>query len=343
LLTQDTLNNSKPGPNIQITDPFTTATIMAAQLRAQGAKVIIAITHLGIAQDIQLAKAVKLDLILGGHDHELMLTQSNGTPIYKLGSDARKLGDIEVNISAPDGKIISVNCNAIPVTPNIPEDPRTKAIVDDYEKQLDSKLGVTLSDQLGKTTTDLDALQSTVRASESNVGDYIADAFRQFGNADVGLINGGGLRSDTTYPAGNLSYRDVYSILPFSDKIVVIKVTGAELKKALERSVSKVVEEKQDGAFLQIAGLRFVYSGTRPAGSRVTSVTVNGQPLDDNKEYSVSTTQYVASGSEGYDSFKGKTITTPPGNNDDVKVITTAIQQAGTISPKIDGRITRTN
>lgn len=342
VLTLETLRNSQPGPNIEILDPIVIAQSLVPQMRAQGAQVIIALTHLSVNDDKQLAKAVKVDLILGGHEHELIQTKSGETPIYKMGSDARNLGRIEIKVSAKTGAVQSIDCKVIPVTKDVPEDPRAKAIIDDYEKQLEARIGVTLDEKIGESGVDLDAQQATVRAQESNLGDFIADTYREATGADVAVLNGGGIRSDRLYPAGPITNRHVLSILPFKNKIVVIQVTGAELRKALERGVSRVVEDKEDGGFLQVAGLKFVYDGLRPAGSRIVRVTIAGRAINDNKRYKLATISYLAEGNEGYEMIGGKPDLTPPGASKfDIDLVLDKIKKTQNISPRTDGRITR--
>jgi 5'-nucleotidase len=341
LLTKDTMKNSQPGPDIDFLDPIATARSLVPQMRAQGATVIIALTHLAMEEDKRLAQAVRLDLILGGHDHELMQSRAAGTPIYKMGSDARNLGRIEVKIAAKTGEVQNIEAQIIPVTKDVPEESRTRAIIDDYERRLEEKLGVKLDDTIGESTVALDAEQESVRGRESNVGDLIADTFREVTKADVALINGGGIRSDRLYPAGPITNRHFYSILPFKNKVVLIQVKGSELRKALERGVSSVVENGEDGGFPQVSGLQFVYNGLRPPGSRLVSVTVQGQPLDDNRAYSLATISYLASGNEGYEMLGNKPDMIPPADSKyDVDIMLEKIK-SGPVSPQIDGRITR--
>jgi len=343
LLTADTAQTSQPGPDIEILDPIATARDLVPQMRAQGAQVVIGLTHLLLADDKRLAEAVPLDLILGGHDHQLIAPEAGMTPIYKMGSDARNLGRLDLKIDARSGKLQSSEWTVIPVTQGVQEDARVRAIIDDYENKLGGVLGgINLEEKIGESTVDLDAEQESVRAREANVGDFIADTFREATGADVGLVNGGGLRSDLLYKAGPITNRIVYSILPFKNKVVMIAVTGAELRSALERGVSRIIEQTEDGGFPQIAGLRFVYNGLRPPGSRITSVTVGGQPLDDNKSYKLATISYIAGGNEGYDMFRGKADLLPPGSNQtDADLVRQKIKQALKISPTLDGRISR--
>jgi 5'-nucleotidase len=340
LLTQDTAHTSQPGPTISFLGPIPTARDLAAELRSQGVTVVIALTHLAMSEDQQLAREVKLDLILGGHEHELLQSTSNGTPIYKMGSDARNLGRIELKIDSKTGQVSTIDLKIIPVTKDVPEDPRTRSIIDDYERQLEARLGVKLDDKVGQSDVELDAQQASVRGRESNVGDFVADCYRAETGADVAIVNGGGIRSDRLYPKGPITNRHVYSMLPFKNKLVMIEVTGSELRQALERGVRKVVEEREDGGFPQVSGLRFVYDKSHPPGSRVVSVTVGGKSLSEGATYKLATINYLADGNEGYEMFRGKPDLLPAGKNRfDVDVVLDAIRKSSPISPRLDGRI----
>ncbi|HYV07523.1 MAG TPA: 5'-nucleotidase C-terminal domain-containing protein [Blastocatellia bacterium] len=341
VLTLETLHTSQPGPDIEIQDPISVGQTIVQQMRAQGAQVIIGLTHLSVDDDKKLAKAAPINLILGGHEHELIQTQSGDTPIYKMGSDARNLGRIELRVSASTGAVQSIDCKVIRVTKDVPEDTRTRAIIDEYEKQLEARLGVSLDEKIGESQVDLDAQQTSVRAKESNLGNLIADTFREWTNSDVALVNGGGIRSDRLYPAGPVTNRHVYSILPFKNKIVLIQVTGAELRQALERGVSRVVEEGEDGGFAQVSGVRFVYDGKRAPGSRIVSATVGKNKLDNKKSYKLATVSYLADGNEGYTMLKGKPDLTASGMSKfDVDLMLEKIKKTR-VSPQTDGRITR--
>ncbi len=337
LVTPDTENTSKPGPETEFQDPLQTAARLVPEMRARGATVIVAITHLSMSQDKQLARSAAIDVIIGGHEHTLLQSLSGCAPIFKMGSDARNLGRIELNISA-SGKLESIDWEVIPVTNSVPEDPQTAAVVAEYEK----KLGAELDLPVGRTRIVLDARPETSGSCETGLGDFIADAYRKATGAGVALINSGSIRSDTTYGPGALSRRDILSIQPFDDPIVKVEVTGAVLRAALEHGVSKVAEEKGSGRFPQVSGLRFAFDGRRPAGSRVTAVTVNGQPLDDQKTYTLATSAFVLAGGDSYTMFRGARILIKPEEGQiGATIVMVAVAAAGEIAPQTDGRIQR--
>ena len=338
ILTPETAKNSSPGKDVRFLDPNKTAARIVQQLRARGATVIIAITHLTMPEDKRLARAAKIDVIIGGHEHSVLQSQSGCTPIFKIGSDARLLGRIDLNISKVTRRIESIDYSPIPVTDAVPDEPATAAIIGEYEK----KLSVELDKPVGNTTVELDARQITSRSRETNLGSFITDAFRQATNADVAIMNGGSIRSNATYGPGALTKRDVLSILPFENTVVKAEVTGAQLRAALEHSVAKIVEESESGRFLQVSGLQFSYDGRKPPGSRVVQVTINGQALELKKNYTLASGTYLLEGGDGYAMFKGvKYVISAEDAKVEAVILAAAINTAGTISPNVDGRIKR--
>jgi 5'-nucleotidase len=191
LLTTDTKTASKPGPNVVFLDPIATARRIVRQLRAKGVRVIVAITHLSMAEDKKLASAVDLDVILGGHEHTLLMAHAGRTPILKMGSDARNVGRIDLTISRATRSVESIDWEVIPVTKAIPDDPATSTVVAKYERML----ALELDKSVGTTSVELDARQQTNRSRETNLGSFVTDAYRAALGADVALINGGSIRS----------------------------------------------------------------------------------------------------------------------------------------------------
>jgi 5'-nucleotidase len=338
LLTTDTKTSSSPGENIRFVDPIATARRLVPQMRAAGATVIIAVTHLTMSEDKKLAATGLVDVIIGGHEHELLQSMAGHTPIFKWGSDARTLGRIDLNIRAATRKIESIDWAGIPVTDATADDPDAAAVIAQYE----TKLSAELDKPLGRTTVELDSLNIHVRTQETNLGNLIADACRQWAKADVALFNGGSIRANTTFAAGPLTKRDVISMLPFQNPVVKIETTGAQIKAALENGVSQVVEESESGRFPQVSGLQFEYDGRKPVGSRVVKITINGQPIDEKKTYTLASNTYLIEGGDGYSMFKNaKYLINEESAEIDSTIVSNLISTAGEISPKVEGRIKR--
>jgi 5'-nucleotidase len=267
-----------------------------------------------------------------------------------MGSDARNLGRIDLNLARVGSarrlpgrttrrgrfKLQSADFQAIPVTDSIADDPEVAAVVSEYEKQLNTSLG----EVIGKTSVTLDARASVVRFGESNLGDFLADVYKQALGADCALVNSGGIRSDTTYGPGDLTKKDILSILPFENTLVKVRVTGAHIKRLLEHGISVAGEE--DGRFPQVSGLRFTYDARRPVGSRVISLEAGGSAIEPDKSYTIAVSAYVLGGGDGYD-FKGAEVLVKPEEGPvEPDVVMEAIRKLGTIAPQVEGRIKST-
>ncbi len=340
LLTTDTATSSSPGKNIRFVDPILTARRLVPKMRAEGATIIVALTHLAMPEDKLLAQTGLVDVILGGHEHELLQSHAGRTPIFKWGSDARVLGRIDLNINPKTLHLESLDWAGIPVTDATPDDPEAAKVIAEYEK----KLSAELDKPLGRTAVELDGTNLGSRTRETNLGNLIADAFRFTTKADIAIVNGGSIRANATFTAGSISKRDVVSMLPFENPIVKIEATGAQIKAALENGISQIVEASESGRFPQVSGLAFEYDARKPAGSRVVSVTINGQPLDEKKTYTMASSVFLIEGGDGYTMFKSaKLLITPESAAIDSAVLSDFISAAGEVSPKIEGRIKRLN
>jgi len=200
-----------------------------------------------------------------------------------------------------------------------------------------------LDQVVGRTDVELDLKSADVRTKETNMGDFIADAFRLATGADVGLVNGGSIRADTTIEPGVITRRDVLSTLPYNNKVVKVQLTGAIIRAALEHGVASSGKESQPGGFPQVSGIRYTFDIGRPPGKRITSITINGKPLDDRASYTLATTSYVAiDAGDGYDMFRqGTLVIRPEQAPSETDILLKAIAAVPAIAPKTDGRITR--
>ncbi|HXT62372.1 MAG TPA: 5'-nucleotidase C-terminal domain-containing protein [Pyrinomonadaceae bacterium] len=338
ILLPETLQTSRPGPDVDIAAPCATAARVVPKIHAAGAQVIVALTHLSMAEDKQLARCSGVDLIIGGHEHTLLESMAGHAPIFKMTSDARELGRIDLNLNRATGKLESIDWQVIQVTKETPDDSSFVAINEKYGELLKS-----LEQPVGRTEVTLDMKSEDVRTRETNMSDFIADAFREATGADVALVNGGSIRADTEIAPGVLTKRDVLSILPFNNKVVKIQITGATLRQALEHGVASVSVETQPGRFPHVSGIRFTYDASRKPGERVTSVVVNGKPLDEKQLYSLAATNYVAKDAgDGYDMFRdAKILIGPEQAPSESDILQKRIASVISIAPKTDGRVTR--
>jgi 5'-nucleotidase / UDP-sugar diphosphatase len=345
LLTPDTKHLSNTGPDVTFAPMVATARAAVKQLKDQGADVVVALTHATIADDRDLVREVRgIDVILGGHEHDPISFYEGGVFILKVGHDAEYLGVAQIEIEktqTPRGPQVKVWPRSWKVvsTAGVAADPTVAALVKAHEDKLDESLKIAV----GKTGVELDSRRATVRLKESAIGNLFADAIREATKADVAVTNGGGIRGDRTYAAGTtLTRRDVFTELPFGNVAVLLEISGADLRAALEEGVSAV--EEMAGRFPQVSGLRLVFDAKRPKGARVIEVTIGGKPLDPAATYRVATNEYMAAGGDGYASLKkGRPIIDASGGPLMATVVMDYITARGTVSPAVEGRIVEQN
>ena len=335
LTTPDMLRTSNVGPDIDVRDPIATARALSGDMRKSGVQLVVALTHQDMAADRAMAAAagVDVDVILGGHEHEPLVAEEGRTLITKAGSDARYLVQVDLWF-ATDGTLRERSWTFHEVSARIPDDPEVARLVAGYAAQL----GRELDTVVGRTAAPLDARRSPLRTQETNIGDFVADAMRARLGTDVALMNGGGIRSDRIVPVGPLTRRDVAALVPFHNVVVVLEMTGARLREAIEFGL--VDREREGGQFLQVSGMTLTFDPRRPAGDRVVAAQVGGAPLAPDGRYRVAVIDFIARGGGGITAFRDARVlvdfTSGPLLSD---VVLQAVTTAGTIAPQVDGRL----
>jgi len=319
LTTEKTAVLSNPGNGVTFTNPIKAAQKAVAALNAQNVNKIIALTHIGINADRELAQQVNgIDIIVGGHSHTPLGNMPDATvpyPIIEKSPDGNEvlivtdwewgkyLGDISLTFDN-NGEVISWQPSPTPVSKDIPPDSA-------FEKKLAqfaAPIEALRRKVIGKTTVTLDGDRAKVRTQETNLGNLIADAIldkTRPDKAQVAIINSGGIRS--SIPTGNITVGNVLEVLPFGNTIARLDLTGSQLKEALEKGVSKI--ENGEGRFPQVAGLRFEFNPKAPVGKRILSIQIqnsdgNYQPLAASSTYRVITNSFLLNGGDGYDVFQ---------------------------------------
>ncbi len=331
LLTEETETSSSPGTTT-FGDPVAVARAVVLLLRRDGARVIIALTHMRMQDDQELLRQVpEIDLVIGGHEHDPLTATVGGRLVAKAGSDAKWLGVTRFDL---DGSR-SAKHQLVEITDKTPSDPAMAALIKRYADQMSKELDVVI----GETTAALDARNATVRQQESNLGNFIADVMRAAVQSDLAMTNGGGIRTNALFPAGRIARKDVFGWLPFGNIVVKVAISGAAVRQALENGVSQW--EQVGGRFPQVSGLRYTFNPTRPAGSRVTEVRVGDQPVNDAATYTLATNDFMVRGGDGYSMLAGgQLLINPAGGPLMVTAVIEAIQRTRTISPRVEGRIT---
>lgn len=297
---------------------------------------VIVVSHVGINVDRAIAESVDgIDLIVGGHSHTPLRTPEvvNGTYIVQDWEYGKSLGRADLYYLGDE--LVAFSGGLKEYDETVQADPEIDQLVQEIVKNIDSVMNVVIA----KTEVPLDGDRSLVRTRETNVGNLIADIMLERTQsipgyeADVALANGGGIRAQL--PAGDITKKDLYSLLPFENNtLAIVEVTGAELKAALENGVSQV--ENGAGRFPQISGMSFTYDPRKPAGERVLEVHVGDSPLDLEKTYKLATIDFLAAGGDDY-----KMLNKPFFNTglSMYSIVEAALIERGVVNPKVEGRI----
>ena len=323
---------------------YNCAAAQVAALKEQGADLVVCLAHLGIDGSSEpytsydLAKNVKgIDFIIDGHSHSVITAGPNGEAIQSTGTAFANIGVITIDnatkqIVGNELKGIwhkeEVEGKDVTVVDYTTRDEKVaaaaKAIIDPIDQAYGEKCAVS------KVTLNGAKAPDGNRDSETNLGDLITDAMLWKIRSDatikvpvenvVAITNGGGIRA--TVKAGDITKKDINTVLPFGNTLAVVYVTGAELLEALEASTFCTPESL--GGFPQAAGVTFMvktyekydanpdpypkstYYGPKSI-QRVTIDNVNGKAFDPTATYAVVTNNFVAGGGDTYYAFAAAT------------------------------------
>ena len=310
---------------------YTAAQNAVDAARAEGADIVIAITHLGtdaasipFTSNDLIMNTTGIDAVLDGHSHstweqemvknaaseEVILT-STGTKLENVG--ALTIGyDAENDVPTLSTKLHNES---------LFQDDETAEFIAGIAVQFEGLLNeVVAHTDVDLTTKDPATGERMVRSGETNLGDLCADAYLNMLGADIAFVNGGGVRADIA--AGDITYGNIIKVHPFGNEACLILATGQQILDALELGSSGLPGEL--GGFLQVAGLTYEVDTSIPstveqdangaftgvAGERrVKNVLVNGEPIDPAGEYKLASHNFMLkNGGDGYAMFKDDEI-----------------------------------
>ncbi len=277
------------------------------RLKDEGAHIIVVLSHMGLEDDMQLARTREIDAILGGHTHRLLKEPqiAGRTLITQAGSNFTHAGRLSLYYSRPAGRILSFSHALVPL------------YVDKYgqydavEKIIDNRLADVVSEMsriIGQSEIRMSRSLTGEAAQhgELAIGNFQADIMRAVAGADIAFQNTGGIRADI--PKGDITVRDIWNLSPFGNSIITMNLSGMQLKELLELSAAHRYSR------LQISGLRMIYNSSLPRGRRVLNVFVmtdeGEETLDLEEKYKVATNSFLAQGGDGYSTFRnGEDVT----------------------------------
>lgn len=185
---------------------------------------------------------------------------------------------------------------------------------------------------LGKTEVYLDGARENVRSRETNLGNLICDSLVWISGAKIAITNGGGIRESVE--PGDITLEAVLSIHPFSNEVVTIELTGAEIVAALEHGVSTYPGW---GGFPHVSGIKYSFTPDRPAGQRILEVLYEGKPIDLEATFIVVTNGFLAAGGDAFEMLN-KEIVDSFGPMEEVLI--NFIREKEVVAPEVEGRIT---
>lgn len=319
------------GPEIE------TLAEQAQVLRKAGAEILIGIAHVARPTDDAIQRARLVDILLSGHDHDLYLRDDGQSLVVESSHDAHYVTAIDVFV----GPSVEGGRRRWRASPRIHDshdavpDPETLAVVERLERDLSKELDVSV----GVTQGELDSRIASVRAAESSFGDLVSDAVRVETGAQIGLMNGGGVRGNRLYPAGStLSRRDILTELPFGNTTVLVAIDGKTLRAVLENGFSDV--GRPSGRFLQLSGMTVTLDPAAPPGQRVVSASVGGAPLDAATSYTVAANNFMLEGGNGYGMLRdGRTLIGATDGNLIANAVMTYLRARSPLAADPGGRI----
>ena len=350
VVASDTAETSSPGESISFGDDIEAVRRAVEAVEAEGVDRIVALTHIGLPRDRELAEAVPaIDVIVGGHSHTYLAnddedaegpypTVVNDTPIVQAGAYGKYLGELTVTFDA-DGNVTSAEGAPILIDASVAKDEMLQARIN----ELGGPIEELKAQVVGETNAPIDGERETCRSGECEMGNLVADAMldrvRDQG-ARIAIQNGGGLRA--SIDEGEITMGEILTVLPFQNTLATFELSGADIVSSLENGVGQI--EEGAGRFPQVAGLSFAFDPAAEPGSRVSNVQVEGEdgtePIDPEATYLVVTNDFMRQGGDGYDLFASNGANAYDYGPGLEQVLADYIAANAPIRPSLDGRIT---
>ncbi|HEY8578903.1 MAG TPA: 5'-nucleotidase C-terminal domain-containing protein, partial [Beijerinckiaceae bacterium] len=338
LTAEDAPEKSNPG-DLRIAGVFDALQAQAKALRDEGADVVVAVVHAQRNIDNRIHDLGLVDVLLSGDDHDLRYIYNGKSVLIEGAEDGAYVSALDLVFDdARDsaGRLGWRPKIRIIDTADVTPDPEVAARVAFYEEQLTRELDVPLA----TLAAPLDSRSAVVRGGEAGWGNLIADAIRAAAKADFAVMNGGGVRGGVRYEAGHrLTRRDVLAELPFGNKTLAFRLTGAQLREVMEHAYGEF--PRPAGQFLHISGGRVVIDASRKPGARVTEFVIGGKPVDDAAWYTVAASDFFLRGGDGFPNFTQGALRT---RVEDAQLIANDVmvyaRRLATVDAKPEGRVT---
>jgi 5'-nucleotidase / UDP-sugar diphosphatase len=283
-------------------------------------------------------KVTGVDFAIGGHTHrgysEPWIDPMTHTMCFESYGNGSSIGHAVLRVDRKHGELLGyekTHDRGVLITlfeDEIWPDDEMQEALRPYIEQADAEMSAVI----GSSAVNL------TRGGPGNnlVGNLVTDAMCEYFDADFSFQNLGGLRSDV--PAGEITARDVFSILPFGNELVIVEMDGSMIRRIVERKL------RGNSSGICISGAKVSYNKTRENMNRVVEMTIGGEPIDHDKRYRVVATSFLMEGNSGLDF-----LTTVPSDRIELTQITTAealeayIRKHTPVRPRVDDRWVETN
>ncbi|MGR3503799.1 bifunctional metallophosphatase/5'-nucleotidase [Pseudaestuariivita sp.] len=348
-LAVDTVETSSPSNAVIFTDEAESLAADIATLEGEGVNKIIALTHVGLPRDRELAEAVDgLDAIVGGHSHSLMSNTDedamaypqmvNGTPVVQAYAYSKYVGHLKLTFDDA-GNVTEATGDTILLDASVAEDEAIVARV----AELSGPIEEMKTRVVAEAAAAIEGDRNVCRVQECAMGNLVADAMLdrvKDQGISIAIQNAGGVRA--SIDAGEVTMGEVLTVLPFQNTLSTFQVSGQTVIDALENGVSQVEEVK--GRFPAVAGLKFTWDASvAPGEGRIQDVMVmegdSFVPIDPAKTYGLVSNNYVRGGGDGYKMFVDAENAYDFGPDLADVVAEYMAAQGGAYTPYTDGRI----
>ncbi|WP_232718652.1 DUF6359 domain-containing protein [Bacillus sp. FJAT-45037] len=252
--------------------------------------VVIALTHIGHPAAQQLARDVDyFDLIIGAHTHTTLITPDvvNGTPIVQAGANLDNVGKVHMTLDPDSKQVTNVNGSLQRVSQLTDIDQEVQDVIDYYEDKMQW-----LNNEIGFTQTGL--TRNGRYNQDAPLGNFWTDAIRDYTNADAAITNNGGIRDNIA--TGPITKRDIYTVEPFANEIMIFEMTGHEIKEVLTHSYNR-----RNQIDLQISGIHYeIVTNLTNHLVEMNLTHPDGTPLDLDQTFKLAVPDYIGTGGGGY-------------------------------------------
>ncbi|HUK64485.1 MAG TPA: 5'-nucleotidase C-terminal domain-containing protein, partial [Dongiaceae bacterium] len=323
---------------LRFDDDSATAVPIVKRLRHAGATVVVGVGHIPGNSDslrrptgdiARLARGVPgVDVWYGGHSHNQIVGEVNGVPTMISGAHGEVIGVCDLVTDPVRHRVIEHRFRLETVyADELPPDSAMAANVERWNRDI----GPLAAEVVGAS-----AAPVTRSGGENLIGELVSDAMRAGPGIDIAMTNSGGLRADL--PAGPITRGGIYEVMPFENTVVTMKLSGAEVRRALEDGL-------RHGRVTQVSGIRYTFDNAAAPGSRVQALTLaDGSALADTRDYVVAVNNFMADGGDEYDTLKNardKTDTNVTVRDRIMDYVRRRCVGGAVLDVKGDGRITR--